>query len=116
TLFPSMPEDYTLSLGIRDALDSNRVRIFGNYSDREGLLDELAAQELFVGVKLHTVIAACCVSTPAIMIGYQPKCLDFMRTMDLEAYHIRSDRLDLDHLIAMIRMMACDLESIQLRQ
>jgi len=116
TLFPSMPEDYTLSLGIREALDSDRIKIFSNYSEREAFLDELAAQDLFVGVKLHTVIAACCVSTPAIMIGYQPKCLDFMRTMDLEAFHIRSDRLDLDHLIAMIRMMAGDLEAIQLRQ
>ena len=37
TLFPSMPEDHTLSLGILNALDSDRVRIFGNYSDRESL-------------------------------------------------------------------------------
>ena len=116
TLFPSMPEDHTLSLGILNALDSDRVRIFGNYSDRESLFNELAAQDLFVGVKLHMVIAACAVSTPAIMIGYQPKCLDFMRTMDLEEYHIRSDRLDLDHLIDMIGMMSGDLESIQSRQ
>jgi hypothetical protein len=116
TLFPAMPEDHTLSLGIVDALDSERIRIFGNYSDRGGLLDELAAQDLFVGVKLHTVIAACCVYTPAIMLGYQPKCLDFMRTMDLEEYHTRTDRLDLDHLIDMIRMMSGDLESIQRRQ
>jgi hypothetical protein len=116
TLFPSMPEDHTLSLGIRNALGSERIGIFGKYSDRESLLDELAAHDLFVGVKLHTVIASCCVYTPAIMIGYQPKCLDFMRTMDLEAYHIRADRLNLDHLIDMIRMMSGDLESIQRRQ
>jgi hypothetical protein len=116
TLFPSMPEDQSLSLGIVGAIDSGQVKIFDGYSNRERLFDELAAQDLFVGVKLHTVIAACCVSTPAIMIGYQPKCLDFMRTMDLEAYHIRADRLDLDHLIAMIGTMAADLESVQERQ
>jgi len=116
TLFPSMPEDLTLSLSVRAALDSERIGIFGNYADREGLLDGLAAQDLFVGVKLHTVIAACCVATPAIMIGYQPKCLDFMRTMDLEAYHVRTDRLNLDNLINMIRMMSNDLESIQRQQ
>jgi hypothetical protein len=116
TLFPSMPEDYTLSRRISDALNSRRIKIFGNYADREGLLDELAVQDLFVGVKLHTVIAACCVATPAIMIGYQPKCLDFMRTMNLEGFHIRSDRLDLGHLIEMIEAISSDLESVQRRQ
>jgi len=116
TLFPSMPEDHTLSLGILDALDSERIRIFGNYSDRGGFFDELAAQDLFVGVKLHTVIAACCVYTPAIMIGYQPKCLDFMRTMDLEEYHIRSDQLKVEYLIDTIRTMFGSLELLQLRQ
>jgi glycosyltransferase involved in cell wall biosynthesis len=116
TLFPSMPEDHALSLGIRAALNLERIKIFGNYSDRMGLLDQLAAQDLFVGVKLHTVIAACCVSTPAIMIGYQPKCLDFMRTMDLEEFHIRTDQLELDNLIDRIRMMFNGLESIQYKQ
>jgi polysaccharide pyruvyl transferase WcaK-like protein len=111
-----MPEDHAVSLDILNGLDSERIRVFGNYSDRDGLLDEIAGQDLFVGVKLHTVIAACCVYTPAIMLGYQPKCLDFMRTMDMEAYHIRTDRLDLDHLIEMIRFMSGDLESIQKRQ
>jgi hypothetical protein len=36
--------------------------------------------------------------------------------MDLEAYHIRADRLDLDHLVDLIRMMSGDLESVQRRQ
>jgi polysaccharide pyruvyl transferase WcaK-like protein len=116
TLFPSMPEDHTLSLGVRDAVDSDQLTVFGNYADRESLFEQLAAQDLFVGVKLHMVIAACCVTTPAIMIGYQPKCLDFMRTMGLETFHIRSDHLDLNHLVDVIRMMTGDLASVQLRQ
>jgi hypothetical protein len=116
TLFPSMPEDLALCSRIRADRDWGRVRIFGNYTDRGGLLDAIAAQDLFVGVKLHTVIAACCVSTPAIMIGYQPKCLDFMRTMDLEDYHVRADRLDRGRLIATVRTMFGDLESVQRRQ
>jgi polysaccharide pyruvyl transferase WcaK-like protein len=67
-------------------------------------------------VKLHTVIAACCVSTPAIMIGYQPKCLDFMRTMRLEDYYVRADQLDLDNLLEKIAATTVDLESVQRRQ
>ena len=37
-------------------------------------------------------------------------------THGLHMYHIRTDRLDLDHLIDMIRMMSGGLESIQSRQ
>ena len=111
-----MPEDHALSESILRALGSDRTRICGNYADRESFLDELAALDLFVGVKLHTVISACCVSTPAIMIGYQPKCLDFMRTMVLEDYHVRADRLDLDHLVDMIRVLFGDLHSHQRKQ
>ena len=116
TLFPAMPVDHDLATDILKNLDSNRARIYGSYTDCKGFLDELEAQDLFVGVRLHTVIGACCVYTPAIMIGYQPKCLDFMRTMDLEEYHVRTDRLDLDQLIAMIRTMSGQLESIQRKQ
>jgi hypothetical protein len=115
TIFPSMPEDRVLSRSILGTIDSERIGIV-DYSDREALLDELAAQDLFVGVKLHTVIAACCVHTPAIMIGYQPKCLDFMRTMGLESNYIRADHLNLDDLVGRIGRVCDDLESVQRRQ
>src|SRR5205823_8749709 len=70
----------------------------------------------FVGVKLHSVIAACCVQTPAIMVGYQPKCTDFMRTMDLEHYLIRTDALELDGLMALIAEVSADSEAIRQKQ
>jgi len=103
TLIPSMSEDCSLAVDLAHSIGSDRIQIARCYSEPDRLLERMAEQDLFVGVKLHTVIAACCVYTPAIMIGYQPKCLDFMRTMGLESFHVRSDRLDLDQLIALIR-------------
>ena len=35
-------------------------------------------------VRLHGAVFACCGGTPPVMLGYRPKCFDFMRSMGLE--------------------------------
>ncbi len=114
TIFPSMPEDEELSTSLLKMLGLHDVEVFREYRDVEKLLSEMEVQDIFIGVKLHTVIAACCVYTPAIMIGYQPKCYDFMKTMGLDSYYyIRSDRIDADGVISLIEKMIMSLEPTQ---
>ena len=116
TLMPTQPEEEPLAHEIAREIGSSRVFVFRQYLEPKQFLDVVAAQDLFVGVKLHSVIAACCVHTPAIMIGYQPKCTDFMRTMDLERYLIRTDVLKLDDLLAMVAEVSADPEPIRRKQ
>lgn len=116
TLFSSMAEDHVLAAQMIESEGLDRCDICTEHRDVGAYLARLEAQDIFVGVKLHTVIAACCVYTPAVMIGYQPKCYDFMATTGLERFFIRADQLEADHLIGMIENMYCDLESIQQEQ
>jgi len=116
TLMPTQPEEEPLAHGIASEIGSSRVSVFRRYLEPRQFLDEVAAQDLFVGVKLHSVIAACCVCTPAIMIGYQPKCTEFMRTMGLERYLIRTDALKIDELMALIEDVSTDPELIRRKQ
>jgi len=116
TLMPTQPEEEPLAHEIAREIGSSRVSVFRRYLEPKRFFDVLAAQDLFVGVKLHSVIAACCVHTPAIMIGYQPKCTDFMRTMGLERYLIRTDALQLDELMALIEDVSADPEPIRRKQ
>jgi polysaccharide pyruvyl transferase WcaK-like protein len=116
TLIPTQPEEEPLAHEIARAIGSSRISVFRRYLEPKRFLDVLAAQDLFVGLKLHSVIASCCVYTPAIKIGYQPKCTDFMRTMDLERYLIRTDALELDGLMALVAEVAADTEAIRRKQ
>ena len=115
TLLPTMPEEEPLS---RTSLGRSAPRgsRFSGTTSTHGAPRGGIDQDLLVGVKLHSVIAACCMTTPAVMIGYQPKCHDFMRTMDLEEYLIRTDHLDLDDLMSLIREVHADPEPLRRRQ
>jgi hypothetical protein len=116
TLIPTQPEEEPLAHGIARDIGSSRVSVFRQYLEPRRFYDVIAAQDIFVGIKLHSVIVACCVHTPAIMVGYQPKCTDFMRTMDLEPYLIRTDALELDGLMALIAEVSADSEAIRRKQ
>lgn len=41
-----------------------------------------------IAVRLHAAILAACAGVPTLMLGYRDKCLDFMASMDLEAWHV----------------------------
>jgi hypothetical protein len=116
TLIPTQPEEEPLSHEIAREIGSSRVSVFRQYLEPRRFFEVIAAQDLFVVIKMHSVIVACCVQTPAIMVGYQPKCTDFMRTMDLESYLIRTDALELDGLMALIAEVSADSEAIRRKQ
>ena len=48
---------------------------------------------LFVGIKLHAVALAMCANVPALMVEYRPKCLEFMNTMGMGRFVVRSDAI-----------------------
>lgn len=66
------------------------------FLDLAATMDALEQQDVFVGEKLHSVILANCVYTPAIMLEYRTKCRDFMLSIDREDWCYRTDDLDAD--------------------
>jgi polysaccharide pyruvyl transferase WcaK-like protein len=79
-------------------------------------LDKIQSQDVFLGVKLHSIVFSFCVYTPALAIEYQPKIRDFMSTMDMNDYMFRSDSLSVDELYHKINAMYSDIEAIQKKQ
>ena len=64
------------------------VRVFDSYPDYVRAVREC---EVFVGQKLHSTAIACMQRVPSLMIEYQPKCRDFMASLGLEKYTVRTD-------------------------
>jgi polysaccharide pyruvyl transferase WcaK-like protein len=117
TLYPMGPED-------RDVTE----RVLGECGDGEiaverwdrpllGHFDAIAQQDVFVGVRLHSTAAAVCTYTPAVMLAYQPKNVEFMETLGLGDHCLRIDRIEgPEELVALIERLHDTAPGVQERQ
>jgi polysaccharide pyruvyl transferase WcaK-like protein len=69
----------------------NAIAVFHDFLNREAVMDRLAEYDAFVGMKLHATVLACCAGTPSIMMEYRPKCRDFMNSIGMDEWVIRTD-------------------------
>ncbi|MBI4335971.1 MAG: polysaccharide pyruvyl transferase family protein, partial [Candidatus Omnitrophica bacterium] len=88
---------------------NSHVSIFHGYRSIGKTLNALEGCDIFIGEKLHSTAAAICVNTPSIMLEYQPKCLDFMMSMELEKFNIRTDKLALDTAVNLTEELVANL-------
>jgi len=115
TIFPTEPRDHRVAQDVcKD--DFAEIPICDLHRKPQAFIERVAEQDVFLGTKLHSVISAFCSYTPSIMIGYQPKCYDFMKTMGFERYYMRSDQLEAEWMISCIQEMYENIEGIQKRQ
>jgi len=90
-----------------------KAEIFKEWRSINKTLKFLEQCDLFIGEKLHSVILATCAYTPSIMLEYRPKCLDFMMSMDMQDFNIRTDNLSIDLILDLIRRISNDSDQIQ---
>jgi polysaccharide pyruvyl transferase WcaK-like protein len=60
--------------------------------DPDVFMAEVATCNIFLGQRLHSTILACSFAVPCIMLEYQPKCMDFMRSIGREDWSLRTDQ------------------------
>jgi len=51
-------------------------------------MELVGACTLTLAVRLHAAVLSCCAGTPVLSMGYREKCLDFMASLGLEAWHV----------------------------
>jgi polysaccharide pyruvyl transferase WcaK-like protein len=54
----------------------------------EEYLELVGPCTLTLATRLHAAVLSCCAGTPALSLGYREKCLDFMASLGLEAWHV----------------------------
>ena len=69
--------------------------------------------DIFIGEKLHSVIISTMTRTPSIMLEYRPKCIDFMSSMELEKYNLRTDSFELNVVLNMINELYVNTDLLQ---
>ena len=114
TLFPMVKTDIRFMENASLMADLGHLNIHKDYLNLELTLDALSLQDVFLGEKLHSVILANCVHTPAIMLEYRTKCRDYMLSIDWERWTIPTDQLDIDLVYEKICEMYEQAEQLQL--
>jgi polysaccharide pyruvyl transferase WcaK-like protein len=54
----------------------------------EQYMDLVGPCTLTIATRLHAAVLSCCAGTPTLSLGYREKCLDFMASLGLEAWHV----------------------------
>lgn len=96
--FPVWRNDVPTVLSAAKQVKSN-IKVWNHSENIVSYLKAMEEVDIFIGEKLHSVIGALCAYKPSIMLAYQPKCIDFMQSVGLEDYTIRTDHLDLDQVL-----------------
>lgn len=99
------PEDLpaTRQVAADAGIASPRIHcIFANAHAYQAIVRRM---KLFVGIKLHAVALAMSANVPSLMVEYRPKCLEFMNTMGMGGFDVRSDDMRLERMLQLTHML-----------
>lgn len=92
-VMPVCDEDLgAISYVIKESGREKEIGIFQKYKSVHKTIDRMIGFDVFIGQKLHSAVLACCANTPAVMVEYRPKCRDFMESIQMEDFVIRTDQ------------------------
>jgi polysaccharide pyruvyl transferase WcaK-like protein len=91
---PVSKEDLKDIIMVLGRFKSSQITVFNDYDSVHKTMNTLEEQDVFLGVRLHSVVLAYCSNTPGIMVEYRPKCKDFMNSIGMDELNIRIDQFD----------------------
>jgi polysaccharide pyruvyl transferase WcaK-like protein len=112
-LLPVWREDIPSNIKMQKEIDSENCILKNCCSDFTSYSEQLEKCDIFIGQKLHSVVLACMFRIPSLMIEYDPKCRDFMASLDLEENIIRTTDFKLDKVKKHIDNLFENREKIQ---
>ncbi len=108
-LFPVSSEDLDDSIRLARELELPAESIRPFYQNAAAFVQAATACQLFLGVRLHSVILAHCAYVPSVMVAYERKSFDYMESVGMEEWAVRSDQCEATSLIRL-------LENVQTRR
>jgi polysaccharide pyruvyl transferase WcaK-like protein len=92
-LFCIHNEDLESIVRLQQHLGLSINHIIQEYENQERYIEHIEVCDVFLGLKLHSVVFPFCRGVPSIMVEYRPKCRDFMKTLGAEERCLRCDQI-----------------------
>ncbi len=109
-LFVVLESDYSFCKEIIDNSGIPNVEIFIETKNASRFIKKMNEVDLFIGMKLHSVVLAHCAGIPSIMLEYRPKCRDYMMLMEFEDFILRTDKFSSEDIVALCDSLISDRE------
>jgi hypothetical protein len=88
----------------------HQVTVWREFTNVKKTINHLQTYDMVVGQRLHSVVLACGCGIPSIMLEYQPKCGDFMDSINMNELSVRTDKLDPDKLLILVEEINANYE------
>ncbi|MBA7631673.1 hypothetical protein ES703_39208 [subsurface metagenome] len=109
--FVVWPGDLLVTKQIAVASKTNN-EIYELYEDYNRYVELVAPVSVFVGMKLHAVALATCAYVPSVMLEYQPKCRDYMMSIEQDGNTIRTDNFKAEAVWEMVTTLNVNRKKI----
>ncbi len=104
-LLPIWEKDVPSNKAILEAVNHPRCIMIKAYSSYADFKEEAQRCDYFIGQKLHASIIAYMNGVSTIMIEYRPKCRDFMESIEMEKYLIRTSDFTSDGALKLLESL-----------
>jgi polysaccharide pyruvyl transferase WcaK-like protein len=105
--------DIPLLEKLRQSVDHGSIPVLDARTRNREAFSAIADSELFLGEKLHANAMAAVVGVPFIALEYQPKILDFTKSLNMEDWTISTAERDPNLLIEKIQSVRSQREEIR---
>ncbi|MEA5577330.1 sulfotransferase [Anabaena sp. UHCC 0451] len=99
---PLHKSDFQLGQTLIHQYHLPHVSIWQEFTNIEKTLARIQSYDLVLGQRLHSAVLACGCGVPTILLEYQPKCRDFMESIEQQKFCLPTDALELDHIYSLI--------------
>jgi polysaccharide pyruvyl transferase WcaK-like protein len=113
TLLPVWDRDIVSNKHLLELVNDKSCTMKLAFESHAAYQAELQKCDLFIGQKLHATIMACMERIPSIMVEYNPKCRDFMASVAMESYVIKTSECTPDTMLKTIRRLENNYSTIQ---
>jgi polysaccharide pyruvyl transferase WcaK-like protein len=112
--FVVWPDDLDVTKHIAKA-SGTTAEIHEIYADYKAFLNLVRPLAIFVGLKLHSVALTTCAYVPSVMLEYDPKCRDYMQSINQDEAIIRTDRFVADEVWEIVKTFESRRQEISSR-
>jgi polysaccharide pyruvyl transferase WcaK-like protein len=112
-LLPVWRDDIPSNESFVAEVNDSRCSLIEVFDSYDAYSRELKKCDFFIGQKLHATIMAFMNGVPSVMIEYRPKCRDFMASLDLDQFIIKTSEFQSKRFWNMFSLLQRDRTSIQ---
>ncbi len=105
-LLPVCADDVLSNLRIASRVDNPLCTVRVAHQSLDAYNAELMECGVFMGQKLHATVLATLLRIPSLMMEYQPKCRDYMASIGMEKYVIKTSEFTADWASAKLAELA----------